>query len=94
MPDWTTFIHALLPHPNQPLVLARTSDSGKIVLPGTIHNGGIWVSETGTLKPILEALTGMPIHVLRYVAYHRDVDAHQIHCIYLLEPRGAAPACV
>ncbi|HET9907083.1 MAG TPA: aminoglycoside phosphotransferase family protein [Anaerolineales bacterium] len=91
MDEWTTCLYALLPHPDQLLVLSSDKDAGKAILPGIRHIGRIWVPDTQTLMPLLEELTGVPVNILRYVAYYRDEEVHQSYCIYLLEPRGTMP---
>ena len=87
MTAWTTFLYALFPHPHQPLVLTQ-SDLGKTALPHTVYHDRVWFGDTGVLNPLLEGLAGAPINILRYIAYHIDEEAHQLHCIYLLEHRG------
>ena len=89
MTDWTTFLYALLPHPDKPFILVQNV-SGKIMLPNTAHSERVWAANTRVFKPVLEELAGAPINVLRYVAYHRDEDAHQTYFIYLLELRKGA----
>ena len=84
MTGWTTFLYALLPHPDQPLVLTQTR-LGKTVLPHLAHNDRVWVGNTRVFQPLLEELTGVPIHILRYVSYHIDEDMHQLHYVHLLE---------
>jgi len=87
MTEWITFLYALLPHPDQPLVLAQNGSEG-IVLPNKTCDERVWVSNTLVLKPLLEELTRGPINILRYVAHHRDEDARRVYCIHLLELRG------
>jgi hypothetical protein len=87
MDGWTTLLYALLPHPDQELVLVQNV-SGKIVLPRRSHNDRVWVADTHVLNPLLEELTGVPINILRYVGYHLDEVMHQLYCIHLLELRG------
>src|SRR5436190_20047110 len=84
MTNWTTFLYALLPHPNQPLILAQNGASG-ITLPNKVHNERVWPFDTQGLKPILEALTGVPINILRYVARHGDDESSRLYSIHLLE---------
>jgi len=91
MTGWTTFLYALFLHPDEPLVLTQ-SDLGKITLPHMAYNDRVWLGDTGVLNPLLEQLAGVPINILRYIAYHVDEDVHQLHCIHLLELRGGVLA--
>ncbi|MDQ3004781.1 MAG: aminoglycoside phosphotransferase family protein [Chloroflexota bacterium] len=89
MTEWVTFLYALLPHPDQPLVLAQNA-SERITLPNKACDFMVWASNTLVLKPLLEELTQAPINILRYVAHHRDEDARRVYCIHLLELRNGA----
>ena len=86
MTDWTTFLYALLPHPDQPLVLAQDG-MGVATLPNVAYNERVWSPDSRLMQPVFEQLTGMPINILRWVAFHRDEDAHQVYRIHLLELR-------
>jgi hypothetical protein len=87
MDGWITFLYALLPHPEQALVLMQNV-SGQIALPRRSHNDRVWVADTHVLNPLLEELTGVPINILHYIGYHLDEKMRQLYCIYLLELRG------
>jgi hypothetical protein len=90
MSSWTTFLYALLPHPDQPLVLTQ-ADSGKITLPRMSHPERVWAANTRVLKPLLETTAGAPVNILRYAAFHRDEDLRESYQIHLLELRGSPP---
>jgi len=86
MTDWTTFLYALLPHPDQPLVLAQ-SGAESIALPSVAYNDRVWSPNTGVMQPLFEELIGAPVNILGWVAVHRDEEAHQVYRIHLLELR-------
>ena len=81
-------MYALLPHPDQPLVLAQ-SDPEKLSLPHRACNERIWVADTYKLKPFLEELAGAPINILSYIAHQTDEELQQRDCIHLLELQTA-----
>jgi phosphotransferase family enzyme len=87
MDGWTTLLYALLPHPDQALVLMQNV-SGKIALPRRSYDDRVWVGDTRVLHPLLEELTGVPINILRYIGYHPDEEMRQLFCIHLLELHG------
>ena len=89
MTEWKTFLYALLPHPTEPLVLARKGNDG-ITLPMIVHTDRIWSPNTAVMQPLFKELTGVPVNILNWVAFHRDDDAHQVHRIHLLELRNGA----
>lgn len=79
-------MYALLPHPNQPLVLAQNGLQGMELPNFVIHEAvGYW--DTFRLKPLLDEKIGVPVNILRYVARHQDEESHRIYSIQLLEPR-------
>jgi hypothetical protein len=86
MTNWTTILYALLLHPNQQLVLAQ-SEPAEIILPYLIHNEQVWPFDTYLVKQILEKRIGVPINVLRYVAWHRDQESNRMYSIHQLEVR-------
>ena len=86
MTDWTTTVYALLPHPNQPLVLVQRGLQG-LELPNIVSDKAVGFWDTFRLKPMLDEKIGIPVNILRYVARHRDEESHQIYSIQLLEPR-------
>jgi hypothetical protein len=77
MDGWTTLLYALLPHPEQALVLMQNI-AGQIALPRRLHNDRVWVADTHVLNPLLEELTGVPINILRYVGYHLDEEMRKL----------------
>lgn len=87
MTNWSTTVYALLPHPDQPLVLAQDA-SGNIDLPCAFHKGQVWPSDTYHLKPTLEEKIGAPINILCYVACHADPESKRMYSIQLAEPRS------
>lgn len=89
MTNWSTTVYALLPHPNQPLVLAQDA-SGKIDLPCAFHDAQVWPSDTDLLKSMLEEKIGAPINILCYVARHADPESKRMYIIQLVEPRSEA----
>jgi hypothetical protein len=91
MTDWTTFLYALLPHPDERLVLAIRGMKG-FTLPTVTQDERIWSPNTQVMQPLFAELIGVPINILNWVASHRDDEAHQVHRIHLLEPRdGTLP---
>ncbi|HSJ88646.1 MAG TPA: aminoglycoside phosphotransferase family protein [Anaerolineales bacterium] len=89
MTDWSTVGYALLPHPNQPLVLAQSGPTA-IDLPNFAKNDRVWPWDTYLLKPILEEKVGSPINILRYIARHADQESRRMYSIHLVEPRNDA----
>jgi Phosphotransferase enzyme family len=86
MTGWITFLYALFPHPDEPLVLTQ-SELGKSSLPRLTYNDQVWAGDTRVLKPIFEELISRPINILRYVAQHLDEEGKRMYFIYLLEHR-------
>jgi hypothetical protein len=89
MTEWTTFLYALLPHADQPLILVQ-SGRGNITLPNIVHNDRVWSPDTRLMQPLFEELIEAPINILHWVASHRDEDARRVDCIHLLELRNGA----
>lgn len=59
-------------------------------LPRIVHPDRIWSNDTLALTPLFSEMTGTPVNVLRWVAYHRDEDTQTTFLIHLLEPREYA----
>ena len=89
MTDWTTFLYALLPHPDERLVLSRSDAKGR-TLPSITYNDRVWSPNTQVMQPLFAEVVGVPINILGWVASHRDDAAQQVHRIHLLEVRDRA----
>jgi len=89
MTDWTTFLYALLPHPDELLVLAKSDTNGS-TLPNIAHNERVGSPNTQLMQPLFAELIGVPINILGWVAFQREEEAHQVHRIHLLELRDVA----
>jgi phosphotransferase family enzyme len=86
MTNWSTIVYALLPHPEQDLVLVQSGSTG-VDLPNSVIYDQVGPWDTYRLNPILEEKIGLPINMLRYVARHLDRESSQMYSIHLLEPR-------